>query len=224
MNSNLLLTMSVIMVGVILISINYSAIVDFYIYSVPLNKATIIPNFTLKPNEFQDVHDDKDSTCYTTPSMNQYCYEKPKIHDSQNRGHLTSFITGNNGINGELHFDKVGLEGGIFTIKNMEMIGKNTALFTFADNDYRVGNKDRTTYEITDKFEFHTIIEKYDTFIAKCNNYEGTSVTIVQYLGVDTIDGIDYFLTWHTLANSEQGVTCDYPQIVQHSFGHNFGL
>jgi len=47
-------------------------------------------------------------------------------------------------------------------------------------------------------------------------------VTIVQYLGVDTIDGLDYFLTWHMLANSEQGVTCDYPEIIQHSLEHNF--
>ena len=38
-----------------------------------------------------------------------------------------------------------------------------------------------------------------------------------------TIDGVDYFLTWHMLAHSEKGVACDYPQIIQHSLNHNFG-
>ncbi|PJB96459.1 MAG: hypothetical protein CO079_09800, partial [Nitrosopumilales archaeon CG_4_9_14_0_8_um_filter_34_10] len=113
MNSNLLLALSVLMVGVILISINYPAISDFYAYSIPLNKAKIVPNFPPQPNEFQEIHNEKDSTCYTTPLMNKYCYKKPKIHDPQNRDHLTSFITGNNGVNGELHFDRIGLEGGI---------------------------------------------------------------------------------------------------------------
>ncbi len=95
-------------------------------------------------------------------------------------------------------------------------------MITFADNNYRVGNMERTTYEITDKFEFDAIVEKFDSFIAKCNNYEGTLVTIVQYLGVDTLDGIDYFLTWHTLAESEQGISCNYPQIIQFSLDYNF--
>jgi len=79
-------------------------------------------------------------------------------------------------------------------------------------------------YEITDEFEFSAIIEKFDTFIAKCNNSEGTSVTIVQYLGITTIGDTEYFVTWHTIANSESGIACDYPQIIQYSFGHDFGI
>jgi len=222
-NSNILLVISVFVVGFILISINYSAISDFYTYSVPLNKAKIVPNFSVQPNEFQETHDEKDSTCYTTPSMNQYCYKKPKIHDPQNRDHLSSFITGNNGINGELHFDRVGLEGGIFTIKNMDLIDENTALFTFADKDYRIGNKDRTTYEITEDFEFTTTIEKYDSFITHCGNFDGTGATIVQYLGTATINGVDYFLTWHTVIEPEDRFQCKYPEIIQHSLNHIFG-
>jgi hypothetical protein len=108
---NGLFVISVILVPLLLISLNYSEIDDFYKYSVPLNKAKIIPNFIPRLNAFQDVQDEKDSTCYTTPSMNQYCYKKPKVHDKQDIEHLTSFITGNNGINGELHFDRVGLKG-----------------------------------------------------------------------------------------------------------------
>jgi hypothetical protein len=193
---NTLFVISAIFVPLLLISLNYSAIVDFYTYSVPLDKSEIIPNFLPRPNQFQDVYVEKDSTCYTTPSMNQYCYQKPMIFDEQKKDHLHSFIVGNNGINGEIHFDRVGLESGIFTIKNMKLIDENTALFTFADKDYRIGNQDRTTYEITEDFEFIAIIEKYDSFITHCGNIDGTGATIVQYLGTATIDDIDYFLTW----------------------------
>ncbi len=210
------------MVGTILISLSYPVISDFYAYSVPLNKSEIIPNFPPTENEFQKVRDMKDSACYTTPSMNQYCYKKPDIRGEQNRGHLSSFIVGDNGINGEIHFDRVGLEGGIFTIKNMTQIDENSALITFADKDYRIGNKDRTTYEITEDFEFTTTVEKYDSFITHCGNFDGTGATIVQYLGTTTIDGVDYFLTWHTVILPEDTFQCKYPQIIQHSLDYNF--
>jgi len=165
---NVLFVISCIFVPLLIISLNYSAISDFYTYSVPLNKATIIPNFPPTSNEFQNVRDEKDSTCYTTPSMNQYCYKKPKIRDEQNKDHLSSFIVGNNGINGEIHFDRIGLEGGMFTITNKVLVDENTLLITFADKDYHIGSGDRTTYEITENFEFTTTVKKYDSFITHC--------------------------------------------------------
>jgi len=221
-NVNILFVISTIFVPLLLLSLNYPAIETFYEYSVPLNNAVIIQNFFTTPNEFQEVHDEKDSICYATPSMNQYCYKKPKIYDEQNADHLSSVIIGDNGINGELHFDRVGLEGGIFTIKNMALIDEDSALITFADMDYRIGNKDRTTYEIIEDFEFTTTIKKYDSFITHCGNFEGTGATIVQYLGVTTIDDIDYFLTWHTVIIPEDRFQCKYPEIIQYSLKHNF--
>jgi len=225
MNSvNTLFVISTILVPLMLISLNYSAIIDFYTHDVPLNRSVIIANFPSDdPEKFQNIRKEKDSTCYTPPSMNQYCYKKPRIFDEQERDHLYSLIIGDNGINGEIHFDRVGLEGGIFTIKNMVLLDEDSALFTFADKDYRIGNKDRTTYEITEDFEFTTVVEKYDTFITHCGNFDGTGATLVQYLGVITIDGLDYFVTWHTVITSEQGLVCKYPEIIQHSLKHNFG-
>jgi hypothetical protein len=223
MNSNLLLAISVIMVVTILISLSYNTISDFYTYSVPLNKAKIVPNFIPTDNGFQKIRDMKDSTCYTTPSMNQYCYKKPEIRNGQNPDHLSSFIVGDNGINGEIHFDRVGLEGGIFTIKNMILIDENSALITFADKDYRIGNGDRTTYEITEDFEFTTTVEKYDSFIPHCGNFEGTGATIAQYLGTTTIDEVDYFLTWHAVIEPEDKFQCKYPEIIKYSLKHDFG-
>ena len=104
----------------------------------------------------------------------------------------------------------------------MVLIDENKTLFTFADKDYRIGNKDRTTYEIIEKFEFDTVVEKYDSFITHCGNFDGSAATIVQYLGVVNIDDVDYFVTWHTVITSPDGFECKYPEIIQQSLKHEF--
>ena len=104
----------------------------------------------------------------------------------------------------------------------MALIGEGNALFTFADKNYRIGNKDRTTYEITEKFEFDAVVIKYDSFITHCGNFDGSAATIVQYLGVASIDGIDYFVTWHTVITTPDGFECRYPELIKQSLKHNF--
>ena len=220
---NVLFVISAILVPLLLISLNYDSINNFYTYSTPLNKMVLWEDpFFNDPDKFIDTSEKKDSKCFTTLSMNNYCYAKPRIYDDGIP--RTSYVIGENGISGELHFDNVDVGPSYFTMKGMNVIKGDTAMITFADNDYRVGNRDKTNYEIIDDFEFSTIIEKFDTFIAKCNYYNGTSVTIVQYLGITKIDDVEYFLTWHTTADSKSGIACDYPQIIQHSFGHDFGI
>lgn len=218
----MLFVFSAVLVSILLISLNYSAIHDFYAYSVPLNSLVIYQDdfFDVK-EEFQKIIEQKDSQCFSTPSMNYFCYAKPKIFEE---GHGVSYLFSNTTkISGEIHFDEVNVGPNYFTIKNMTLIKGDTASITLADKDYHIGNATFTQYQITDNFEFTKIIKKFDTFVAKCDNYEGTSVTLVQYLGITTIDGGDYFMTWHTTANSKSGVACDYPQIIKYSFGHDFG-
>lgn len=217
---DVLFVISMILVPLLSLSLNYSAISDFYDYSVPLNGLVIEPYaFSDDPDAFQKTLNKKDSACFTTLNGNFFCYEKPRVYENS----AIFYVGGFSGIQGELHFDPIERGVGYFTMKNMTVISGDTALVTFADKDYRVGNKDRITYEITEKFEFSAIIEKFDTFVAKCNNYEGTSVTVVQYLGVIALDGTDYFATWHTPAHSDVGVTCNYPEIIEYSLKHNFG-
>ncbi|QLH07141.1 hypothetical protein [Nitrosopumilus ureiphilus] len=216
---NTLFVISAIIVPLMLLSLNYSAISDFYEFSVPLNSLVVGPNFFGDMKEFKKIFQDQESICFITLNKNFYCYGKPRMHGD----YPLSTVIGPNGIDGELHFNPIDQGVGYFTMKNMTRISGDTALVTFADKNYRVGNKDRTDYEITDKFEFSSVIKKYDSFIAKCNNYEGTSVTIVQYLGVKRIGSVDYFLTWHMLADSETGIKCKYPEIIKHSLNHNFG-
>jgi len=222
MNSvNILFVISAILVPLLLISLNYSAINDFYTYSVPLNKAVVEKQvYSDDPDIFQKIHDKKDSTCFVTPSENLFCYEKPRMYERTG----VSYVRGETGIDGEMHLDRTDNEESYFTMKNISQIKDDTAVITFADKDYRVGNGDRVDYQITDKFEFTAVVEKYDTFITNCSNYEGTSANMVQYLGVRNIDGTDYFVTWHTLIKSEHGLKCDYPQIIQASLKHDFGI
>ena len=220
---NTLFVISCIFVPLLLISINYESISDFYLYSVPLNKMVLWEDpFFNDPDKFVETSEKKGSTCFTTHSMNHFCYAKPIIYEDGIP--RTSYVIGENGISGELHFDSINEGEFYFTMKGMSVIKGDTAVITFSDNDYRVGNRDITNYEIIDKFEFSTVIEKFDTFIAKCDYYDGTSVTIVQYLGIITIDDEDYFVTWHTRADSEYGIACNYPQIIQHSLKHDFGI
>jgi hypothetical protein len=217
---NVLFVISTILVPLLLISLNYGAISDYYSYSVPLDSLVVDPHaFTDDPDIFHKTLNKKDSTCFTTLNGNFFCYEYPRIYENS----AISYIRGISGIDGELHFDPIERGVGYFTMKNMTVISGETALVTFADNDYRVGNKERTTYEITENFEFSAVIEKYDTFVAKCNYDDGTSVTVVQYLGVIALDGTDYFATWHTPASSDVGVKCHYPEVIQYSLNHNFG-
>ena len=227
MNSvNILFIISTIMVPLMLISLSYSSISEFYEYSVPFNKAEIISNFlSTEKNSFKNIQNQIDSTCYVTIHENLFCYAKPQIYDESQSDHLTSFIVGENGINGEIHFDRVGLDGGIFTIQNMSLADEfDNALITFADKEYRIGNKDRIDYKITEKFEFSTLVKKFDTFITHCGNNDSTAATLVQYLGVEKIDGVDYFLTWHTVIISDEGLPCNYPEIIEHSLDHEFKI
>ena len=216
--NNLLLVISVVIVGAILISINYSSIHDFYTYSVPLKDFTISKSSDF-PTTFQEIRDG-DSECFTTTNGNLFCYLEP-VRFSED-GRAVSFVKGENRIEGEIHFDPVDVDGMYFTMLNVTRVSDDGVIITFADKNYRIGNSQETFYEIDDNFEFTVAVEKFDTFISHCGNYEGTIITIVQYLGIQEINGDDYFLTWHTGADSKQGIACNYPQIIQHSLDYNF--
>ena len=216
--NHLLLAISVSIVGVILISINYSLIHDFYTYSVPLKNFTVSKSSDIS-TMFQEVRDG-DSKCFATLNENLFCYLNPVRFSDD--GHAVSFVKGENGIEGEIHFDPVGVGATYFTMLNMTQVSDDKAIITFADKNYRIGNNKETFCEINDNFEFTATIEKFDTFISHCGNYEGTIITIVQYLGTQEINGNDYFLTWHTGADSKQGILCNYPKIIQHRLDYNF--
>ena len=77
---NSLFVISAMMVPLIRLSVNYSAINDFYSYSWPLIGSEISRDFQDSPERFEKIRSMKDSTCFTTPSSNEFCYEKPRTN------------------------------------------------------------------------------------------------------------------------------------------------
>lgn len=174
--------------------------------------------YTDDPDMFEKTKNKQDSTCYASNNGNSFCYEPPRIDD---KGFGISYLTGENGVDGEMHFDSIQKGVSYFTMTNMTL-NNNTAIVTLADKNYSRGGQGIVKYSIDEKFEHYMEIEKFDTFVTHCHNYDGTVINIVQYLGVIQINGTDYFVTWHTIAESSQGIACDYPEIIQNSLEFNF--
>ena len=103
---NLLFVISCIFIPLLLISINYESINNFYNYSAPLNKMLLWEDpFFNDPDKFIETSEKKGSTCFITSSMNNFCYAKPIIYEDGIP--RTSIVIGENGISGELHFDSI---------------------------------------------------------------------------------------------------------------------
>lgn len=218
-NVNILFVISAIFVPLLLLSLNYESIQDFYAYSVPLNNSELWNGYLDSPQELKRIMGIEGSKCFITPSLNEFCYYPPSRSSSTKTSTLTGNDVGFDG--GEMHFDPVDTGNFYFTMKNMTRINGETVLITFGDKDGYVYEQ-RSKKAMT--FEYSTILEKFDTFVSHCNNEEQTSVTIVQYLGIETIDGDNYFITWHTGADLDNPIRCDYPQIIQYSLKHDFGI
>lgn len=205
----------------LLIALSLNDIYYYLFWYAPLNDMKI-EHLIYSANGsayFDKIKNMENSTCFTTPSQNYFCYSKPRMFE--NGG--VSYIADSNGVEGELHFDQVGKGGFIFTIKNMTLTNNGETIITFSDKNYRIGNATKTIYQIKDKFQYSTTIKKFDTFISNCSDYNGNYVNVVQYLGTKTIDGVEYFMTWHTLADAKNGIDCKYPDLIQYSLKRHFG-
>jgi hypothetical protein len=213
---------------------------DYIHYSLPMEKMVLweSPEPDKIQKKFQALAVGKElpdhmkgSTCFRTVTDGYFCYPTPSFHSKE---FAASWMVSNTTqAYGEIHFDlvekdcKPDLRSGAcgdfyYTLKDIVPMSDGKALVTFADRNYRVGNSTTTLYEITDKFEFSRVLEEFDTFITKCDNYAGTSVTLIQYLGIKEIEDNDYFMTWHFNAEVDDGITCKYPEIIQYSLNHNF--
>ena len=211
----------IILLATSLVILNLDNIYYYLIWYSPLNDMKI--EHLIYSSDglqyFNKIKNMENSTCFTTPSKNYFCYSSPRMFE--NGG--VSYIADSNGVQGELHFDRVGKGNFIFTIKNMTQINNNETTITFSDKNYRIGNDEEIIYQINDKFQYSTTIKKFDTFISNCSDYKGNHVNVVQYLGTKTIDGVEYFMTWHTLGDTKNGIYCKYPDIIKFSFKRHFG-
>ena len=131
MSANLLLAISAVAVGAVLFSANQAAISDFYAYSVPYNDFAVVHMaYSPDPNSFQLTKQQQGSSCFVTPSNNEYCYEYPRnVGDF-----LVTYIIGSNGIDGEMHLEPVGHATGYWAISKMVPVSETIGVITFSDN------------------------------------------------------------------------------------------
>ena len=217
---NVLFVISCIFVPLLLISLNYDSISDFYTYSIPLNDLVVEQfAFPSDPDRFQRIKQQEDSTCFVTPSDNEYCFEKPRGDEDFRFSHPI----GSNGVSGEMHFEPVNHADGYWTMSSIIPISNDTVTITFSDNSDRYPDETLANWHITEEFEFTRTLEKYDTFVSHCSG-NGKYVTLMQYLGIFTVDETDYVATWHIGTISDPEIICKYPEIIQQSFGHDFGI
>jgi len=153
MNSNIKnLIYAVSSIVIILPAILFTS--DYYSYTDPMEKMVlwVSPEHDEIEEKFQEVSEKIDSTCFRTVTDGYFCYPKPLIPD-MGLG-ISVLYSNTTKAWGEIHFDSVSDGEFMYTIKNIIPLNDETALFTFADKDYRVGSSTTTTYEITDDFEF----------------------------------------------------------------------
>ena len=197
----------------------YPQIQNFYEYSVPLNSFVLESlNENSTPDTFERIKHQEGSMCFTT-SNNEYCFSAPRGGGDFKFSHPV----GSNGITGEMHFEPAHNATGYWTMRSIEPMPDDVAVITFSDNSDHYPDETLARWHITDTFEFAKTVKKYDTFVAYCAD-NGKYIEIMQYMGVFTIQGNDYVTTWHVGATSEIRIACKYPEIIQNSFGHDFGI
>lgn len=217
---DILFVINIIMVPLLLISLNYESISDFYTYSIPLNTFSAEPmSFPYDPDRFQRIKGLDDSSCFVTPTNNEYCYKLPLGDEDFRYSHPLD----SKGISGEMHLEPVNNATGYWTMSSIVPISNDTAIITFSDNSDRYPPETLASWHVTEEFEFTKTVEKYDTFVSHCSE-DRKHMEIMQYLGIITIEDAEYVATWHINVSSDQEITCKYPQIIQNSFRVDFGI
>lgn len=133
-----------------------------------------------------------------------------------------------------MHLEPVSRAVGYWAMSKIVPISETAAIITFSDSpdlysqgiiafSDGAGFDEASGPSTPEEFEFAKTVEMYDTFVSNCRN-GGKVLDIVQYVGVVTVEDTDYVATWHVHAESEQGIPCSYPEIIRHSFGHDFGI
>ena len=169
--SNQLFILATILIFAVTVSINYSAIDNYYKYTMLLNTLVLEPSvFSYDPDEHYQsflIHQNHEkSECITTPNDNTFCY----IKNPGNRdGVFATTLVGDNGIDGEIHLDHIDEGKFYFIILNMSKNPDSTVNITFDDRDYKMGIRDFPPLE---DFTFSTTIEPFDSFVSHCHSKE----------------------------------------------------
>lgn len=132
---------------------------------------------------------------------------------------------------GDYHLEPLGdNEKHWATISNITLIDDQTISIVFRGNNPN-GNNTMSDYKIPNDFTYSHLVKKGQTFIPVCmgygvlkDNIRQDNVMFLQYMGVVQLSGTYYYEFYHTNADLPRGLTCKYPQIIQHGFDADFDI
>jgi hypothetical protein len=111
------------------------------------------------------------------------------------------------------------------TLGDIVILDEDTVQITF-NNKNNFGHivNETKVWEITENFEFYKTVHVGETFISHCkeNKEKSINVDIFQLKSADP--QTDIILFDHYVGQLPNTAKCIHPQIIEHSFGHDFGI
>ena len=207
-NFVILFALCCIILPLMILTVNHQSINDFYTYDVILDD--FVPKHNIFHYDAVDVFTNLDNSECVTAIHNEFCYEN-----------LSEFtpVTSVTGLDGEIVLKRADSnDTGYSTINQMSDGDGDSVTATFESDGWN---------HATDDTELNLEMKPYDSVITGCfdNVHGGTDAVLVMYLGITTVDDVDYFMTWHGMITSgDLSAQCSYPETVHASIGHDFGI
>lgn len=213
MNTNLLLVISVIMVGTILISINYPSIDNFYKYSEPLLKMEFETIDQLCDLDCKIDYQSQGYNCHDVSHNTFFCFPPLNYNKIQEQNdYWDQLIPYNYGYLDLLYDDK---ENSLGLIKKINIIDEKNVEVTFSTDEH----SKFMHAEISDFDYFENkILSIGDTFIPKCHNQ---FIHVYKLHDVAIHEDVSYAIFIYRIGTSDIQ-QCVFPQTLEHNFGIKF--
>lgn len=212
-NFNKLFVISTILVPVILLSLNYGTIQDFYSYSAPLYHIEFENIPELCDKKCSEKFKQQGYDCTKTKDVRYVCIpliDEKRIKEKQD--YWDQLIPYSYGYLDLLYDQK---EVSLGLIKQIQIIDKNTVEVTFSTT----GNSQFMNADMTDdNYTKNKILTIGDTFIPRCHNQY---IKVYQLHDIEIREDVSFAIFTYRSGTSDID-TCEFPQILEHSFGVRF--
>lgn len=211
---DVLFVISTILVPLLLISLNYPAIDDFYTYSVPLQNIDF-ENIEENCNEQCMLeYQSQGYNCNKITNSQYFCFSPIDYNKLQERsGYWEQLIPISYGYLDLIYDDK---NSPIGFLKQIKIIDEKSLVATFAPSENTKHMEVKSFPD--DDYENIQILEIGDTFIPRCND----KVLFVYKLHDIAIhNDVSYAIFTYRIGTSD-AVPCDFPSVLEHSFGIKF--
>ena len=201
------------MVGIILISINYPAMDNFYKYSEPFLKIEFETIDQLCDLECKTDHQSQGYNCHDASHGNFFCVPPLDYNKNQEQhDYWDQLIPQNYGYIDLLYHDK---EVSLGLIKKIHIIDEKNVEVTFSTDE----NSEFMHAKVSD-FDYveNRILSIGDTFIPKCHNQ---SIHVYKLHDIVIHDDVSYAIFIYRIGTVDIQ-QCVFPQTLERNFGVKF--